>query len=140
ATIGKDAVVQGLPNSKGEVPILAQSMRLVVSWNQLKPPQHALNPTVEAARRAGATTSPFEHERNVDLRGMKVDEPISQLAVQLDSAVLQNEERIKIVHGHGTDTLKKAVRTYLSRSVYVKKWKAGTPESGGDGVTWAELT
>jgi DNA mismatch repair protein MutS2 len=44
-----------------------------------------------------------------------------------------------VIHGHGTDTLKKGVRSYLSRSIYVKKWKAGTPETGGDGVTWVEL-
>lgn len=140
-SVGKDAVVQGTPNSKGEVPVLAQSMRLLVHWEHLKPPQHAMNPTVEVVRRAAsAAISPLEQERHVDVRGLSVEEAIRQLETQLDTAVLQQEDRIKIVHGHGTDTLKKAIRTYLSRSVYVKKWKAGTPESGGDGVTWAELT
>ena len=50
-----------------------------------------------------------------------------------------NEDRLKIIHGHGTESLKKAIRTYLSRSIYVKKWKAGSAETGGDGVTWVEL-
>ena len=57
----------------------------------------------------------------------------------LDLATLQKEDRLKIVHGHGTEALKKAIRNYLSRSIYVKKWKAGNQDSGGDGLTWVEL-
>jgi DNA mismatch repair protein MutS2 len=75
----------------------------------------------------------------VDLRGQTVEEALSKLEMELDQSARQKEDRIKIIHGHGTETLKKAVRTYLSRSVYVKKWKAGSSEQGGDGVTWAEL-
>ncbi|MGE0764767.1 MAG: endonuclease MutS2, partial [Bdellovibrionales bacterium] len=36
--LGRDAVVQAAPNSRGEVTILANSMRLTVLWSQLKPP------------------------------------------------------------------------------------------------------
>jgi DNA mismatch repair protein MutS2 len=68
-----------------------------------------------------------------------MEEALRLLDTQLDTAALGSESRIKVVHGHGTDALKKGIRAYLSRSVYVKKWKAGTPESGGDGVTWVEL-
>ena len=80
-----------------------------------------------------------EDDRIVDLRGLSSDDAISQLEIQLDTASLGGEDRVKIVHGHGTDALKRAVRSYLSRSVYVKKWLAGTAETGGDGITWAEL-
>ncbi|MBX3022034.1 MAG: Smr/MutS family protein [Bdellovibrionales bacterium] len=138
-SIGRDAVIQGKPNSKGEVAILSGPMRLMVSWSQLKPPQQAQNPTTEIVRRAGEVTSPLDQDRNVDLRGRNLEEAVRMLEEQLDTAALNQEARIKIVHGHGTDTLKKGIRNYLSRSVYVKKWKAGTPETGGDGVTWVEL-
>jgi DNA mismatch repair protein MutS2 len=139
ATIGRDAVVQGTPNAKGEVPVLSRSMRLLVPWTQLRSPHQAANPTTEVVRRAGEVSSPLEQERSVDLRGASMDEALRQLEEQLDTAVLHQESRIKVIHGHGTDTLKKGIRSYLSRSVYVKKWKAGTPETGGDGVTWVEL-
>lgn len=138
-SIGRDAVIQGVPNSKGEVPILSGAMRLMVPWAQLKPPHQAVNPTVEVVRRAGEVASPLDQDRSVDLRGRSLDEAIRHLEDQLDTAALNQEARIKIVHGHGTDTLKKGLRNYLSRSVYVKKWAAGTPETGGDGVTWVEL-
>ncbi len=75
----------------------------------------------------------------MDLRGKSVEEALEDLEIALDSAFTQKEERMKIIHGHGTEALKKSVRTYLSRSVYVKKWKAGSPEQGGDGITWVEI-
>ncbi len=84
-------------------------------------------------------TSHLDQDRTLDMRGQTLDDALEQLELQLDTAVMNQESRIKIVHGHGTDTLKKGLRSYLSRSAYVKKWKAGTPETGGDGVTWAEL-
>lgn len=139
-SIARDGVIQGAPNSKGEVPILSNSMRLMVHWQVLKPPHQAPNPTAELLRRsAHFSVSPSDGDRVVDLRGLTVEEAIEQLEVQLDTAALAQEERVKIIHGHGTETLKRNIRSYLSRSVYVKKWSAGTADSGGDGITWIEI-
>jgi DNA mismatch repair protein MutS2 len=139
SNIGKDAVVQSAPNSKGEVTILSGSMRLLVHWSKLKTPQQAHNPTGELVRRVGEAVSPLDQDRTLDLRGQSMEDALKHLEGQLDTAVLNEESRIKIVHGHGTDALKKSIRGFLSRSIYVKKWKSGTPDSGGDGVTWVEL-
>ncbi len=138
-TIGRDGVIQSVPNGKGEVAILSNSMRLMVPWQQLRPPAQATNPTNEIVRKIGQTSSQLDQDRTIDMRGQTLEDALRTLEIQLDTAVLNQEPRIKIVHGHGTDTLKKGLRSYLSRSAYVKKWKAGTPETGGDGVTWAEL-
>ena len=138
-SIGRDGVIQSLPNSKGEVAILSNSMRLMVPWQQLKPPHSAVNPTTEVVRRVGEISSPLDQDRVVDVRGQTLEEALLRLDEQLDTAALNQESRIKVIHGHGTDTLKKGIRSFLSRSAYVKKWAAGTPETGGDGVTWAEL-
>lgn len=140
ASVGRDGVIQGVPNSKGEVPILSNSMRLMVHWHSLKPPHQAGNPTAEILRKsAHFSVSPADGDRVVDLRGLTVEEAIEQLEVQLDTAALAQEERVKIIHGHGTESLKRNIRSYLSRSVYVKKWSAGTADSGGDGITWLEI-
>lgn len=141
SSLGSDALVQSAPNNKGEVMVLSGSVRLQVPWQDLKPPGKPSNPTPDLVRRSGSVSiSLREDERTLDLRGKTVDEALEELEMSLDRAATQKEDRIKIIHGHGTEALKKAVRTYLSRSVYVKKWKAGPPESGGDGVTWAELS
>lgn len=139
-SLSSDALVQSAPNSRGEVTVLSGSMRLQVKWQELKVPGKPQNPTSQLVRqRGGVTIALHTDERVLDLRGKTVDEAVEELELALDNASRAQEDRIKIIHGHGTEALKKAVRTYLSRSVYVKKWKAGSNESGGDGVTWAEL-
>lgn len=139
-SLNQDGVVQSVPNSRGEVLILSQSIRLQLPWAELKPALKSGNPTNSLVRRSGQVQVSFvDSDRTLDLRGKTVDDAISELEVTLDRATEQNEDRLKIIHGHGTETLKKAIRTYLSRSVYVKKWKAGSSETGGDGVTWVEL-
>lgn len=141
-TMGSDALVQSEPNAKGEVMVMAGSIRLQLPWRELKPPGKPQNPTSSLVRRSGGgiSVSMRDDERTLDVRGKTVEEAIQELEIALDRAATQEEDRIKIVHGHGTEALKKAVRMHLSRSVYVKKWKAGPPDGGGDGVTWAELT
>jgi DNA mismatch repair protein MutS2 len=139
-SLNQDGVIQSQPNAKGEVLILSQSIRLQLHWTELKPAQKAQNPTSQLARRSGQVqVTVLDSDRTIDLRGKTSVEALEELEITLDRATEQNEDRLKIIHGHGTETLKKSIRTYLSRSIYVKKWKAGTPETGGDGVTWVEL-
>lgn len=139
-SLGRDGIIQSAANAKGEVAVLSNSMRLMVSWRDLKPPLHVQNPTQNVLRKKGfAQYSAVDSDRIVDVRGLSADEAISQLEIQLDTASLASEDRVKVIHGHGTDTLKRTIRNYLSRSVYVKTWLAGTPENGGDGITWIEI-
>ncbi len=142
-SLHQDGIVQSTPNAKGEVMILSNSLRLTLPWQELKPPDRAQNPTAQLIRRTTAghvTVALSDAEKTIDLRGQTIEEAISNLEIELDHSASHKEDRIKIIHGHGTEALKKAVRTYLSRSVYVKKWKAGSNEQGGDGITWAELS
>lgn len=139
-SLNQDGVVQSVPNSRGEVLILSQSIRLQLPWSELKPALKSANPTSSLVRKSGQIQIALtDSDRTLDLRGKTVDEALSALETTLDRATELNEDRLKIIHGHGTESLKKSIRTYLSRSVYVKKWKAGSSETGGDGVTWVEL-
>ncbi|MCB0422723.1 MAG: Smr/MutS family protein, partial [Bdellovibrionales bacterium] len=142
SAIGRDGVIQGSPNSKGEIPILSNSMRLMVDWKSLKPPMQARSATKQILRNhVNVTISPTDQDRTIDLRGLNVEDALEQLESSLDQAALQQEDRVKIIHGHGpNDTLKRSVRSYLSRSIYVNNWTAGRKESGGDGITWAEMS
>ncbi|QDK37142.1 Smr/MutS family protein [Bdellovibrio sp. NC01] len=139
-SLNNDGIIQSAPNNKGEVLILSGSIRLQLHWQDLRPPGKPQNPTSELVRKSsGFSVSLADEDRTLDLRGKTVEDALSDLEVALDKAANAQEDRMKIIHGHGTEALKKAVRTYLSRSIYVKKWKAGSPESGGDGITWVEI-
>jgi DNA mismatch repair protein MutS2 len=139
-SLNQDGVIQSVPNSRGEVLVLSQSIRLQLPWSELKSAMKSGNPTSSLVRKSGAAqVTMMDTDRVLDLRGKTVDDAVSELEATLDLATAQSEDRLKIIHGHGTETLKKSIRTYLSRSVYVKKWKAGNKETGGDGITWVEL-
>ncbi len=139
-SLNQDGIIQSQPNSKGEVLILSNSIRLQLPWFELKPAGQSQNPTAKIVRQnTGFTASLVDADKTLDLRGKTVEAALEDLEIALDSAFTQKEDRMKIIHGHGTEALKKSVRTYLSRSVYVKKWKAGAAEQGGDGITWVEI-
>lgn len=140
-TLGQDGIIQSSPNPKGELMVLSNSMRMNIHWSQLGISNQNKNPTTEIIRKhSNHIISALDQDRTLDVRGKTVNESLEELERLLDHCATANEDRIKIIHGHGTDTLKKAIRSFLSRSVYIKKWKAGSPEHGGDGVTWAELS
>lgn len=139
-SLGQDGLIQSSPNSKGEVLIMSNSMRLQVPWQELKPPGKPSNPTSSLVRKSSTfSVALVDEDRVLDLRGKTVEEAIEELELVIDRAFQNQEDRIKIIHGHGTEALKKGIRSYLSRSVLIRKWKAGTNDTGGDGVTWIEI-
>ncbi len=145
--IGRVGLVQSAPNKDGDVFLLSESMRISANWKQLEPvkDERPPGPTGFGSASTGgfkSTSLPSyltDNEFVLDLRGKRVDEAIQDLEVALDEAATKQEDRLKVIHGHGTEALKRAIRTHLSRSPHVKSWKAGAAESGGDGITWVEF-
>jgi DNA mismatch repair protein MutS2 len=140
SSLQKDAIVQGGPNKQGEVPILAGSMRLMVSWEDLKPPKKAANPL---SKRTSFQTQTFVDSTDkgdtLDVRGKNVQQAIEELEKFLDQSVVRRLDRVKIVHGHGSEALKKSIRAHLSRSVYVNRWNSSQESMGDDGATLVYL-
>lgn len=141
-SLNQDGLIQSAPNNKGEVLVLANSLRLQIPWNLLKPPEAPQNPTAQLVRRSGVV-APVElnlsEERTLDLRGKTTTEAIDELEFAIDKALQNRESRLRVIHGYGTETLKKAVRNHLSRSLLVKKWQSAPGNQGGDGATWVEV-
>ena len=76
----------------------------------------------------------------LDIRGIRQDELIDRLALFLDRSLTHGETDLVIIHGNGTDVLKKATRKYLSTSKeYHLSFRPGSKEEGGDGVTIVHL-
>lgn len=75
----------------------------------------------------------------IDLRGLRVDEALHKLDSELDLMIKRNVPSAVVIHGHGTGSLKKAVRDYVNHSFYAKNFRPGEPEEGGDGVTIIQL-
>lgn len=134
-TLQRDAIVQGQPNKQGEVPILAGSMRLTIPWDQLKPPKKAANPLSKRAFQTQMYVDTVDKPDTLDVRGKNVNTAIEELEKFLDRATVQRLDRVKVIHGHGSEALKKSIRGHLSRSTYVNRWSSSQEANGDDGVT-----
>jgi DNA mismatch repair protein MutS2 len=77
--------------------------------------------------------------REVVLVGRRVDEALEELDRFLDGARLAGHAEVRIVHGHGTGRLRKAVRQFLAGHAEVADQRPGQPHEGGEGATVARL-
>jgi DNA mismatch repair protein MutS2 len=77
--------------------------------------------------------------REINLIGHRAEEACDQVDKLLDSAVLAQVDRIRIIHGHGMGILKKAIAGLLANHPHVEKFYAAAPEEGGSGATIVEL-
>jgi len=75
----------------------------------------------------------------LDVRGMSADEALLLVDQRLDEAFRAGLSEVRIVHGKGTGTLRRAVREMLSKHALVRAHASAPPRAGGDGVTVAEL-
>lgn len=88
-------------------------------------------PTISAPR--------AEVPLQLDLRGMRAEEALEEMARYLDRALLGSSDEVRIIHGHGTGSLKKAVRDWLSGCGWIAGFRPGVRAEGGDGVTVVQL-
>ncbi|HVE78533.1 MAG TPA: endonuclease MutS2 [Gemmatimonadaceae bacterium] len=77
--------------------------------------------------------------REIDLRGMRVDEIDALLLQALDSAIRADLRELRIIHGKGTGALRDRVGEMLRKDTRVRAFRLGAWNEGGAGVTVAEL-
>jgi DNA mismatch repair protein MutS2 len=75
----------------------------------------------------------------LDLRGQTVAEANMHLERYLDNAALAELPWVRIIHGKGTGTLRRAVRDTLHTHPLVVDYEAAPEREGGDGVTVVHL-
>ncbi|HUP63841.1 MAG TPA: Smr/MutS family protein [Thermoanaerobaculia bacterium] len=75
----------------------------------------------------------------LNLLGLRVEEAIENADKFLDQSLLAEKGAVRLIHGHGTGALKKAVREYLRTHHGVRSFRPGNPNEGGDGATIALL-
>jgi len=91
-------------------------------------------------KRDKVSASPVSRtETQCDLRGMRVDEARETAIRFLDRAYQGEVTEVRIIHGYGTEAIKKMLREYLKESPYINSFRPGDVQEGGDGVTVVEL-
>ncbi len=98
-------------------------------------PEKVAAPSAGSSARAASASPGIE----LDLRGQLAQDALVQLDRYLDHAVRSGLPWVRIIHGHGTGALKRAVREALKKNALTKNFEPGKEGEGGDGVTVAWL-
>lgn len=84
-------------------------------------------------RPASSDVAPISAELN--LIGQRVDEAIDEVDRFLDRSLLEGKQAVRVIHGFGTGTLRKAIRDHFRKHPAVRSWRPGAENEGGDGAT-----
>ena len=96
-----------------------------------------LRRSAEAEVHLGAAEDKAQSELNVI--GQTTDEAVDAVDKFLDEASLASLSKVRIIHGHGTGALRRAIGALLDGHPHVSRFLAAPPDQGGAGATLVEL-
>jgi DNA mismatch repair protein MutS2 len=76
---------------------------------------------------------------SLDVRGMRTEDALREVEIQLDKAMLLSYPSVRILHGKGNGILRKMIRQMLQKYDFIKAFGSETEEFGGEGITIVEL-
>ena len=145
AAFGAEGIVRGLSGNDVDVEVRGKRMRVPLSGLRRSGGGQSGSATKPSAIRSGGSRGQSKSggaagpARELVLIGATVDDALDRLEKFLDDAVLNDERRLRIVHGYGTGRLREAVRTALKRHPLVATAMAAADNEGGDAATIVEL-
>jgi DNA mismatch repair protein MutS2 len=152
-TLGKTGVVERLSGADAEIRIGHVRLREKLSnlelmerapqGKQTQPPRASQLEQMAAASARSAdvrlTRSKDEPAMELNLIGRTTDEAVDAADKFLDEAFLNGLARVRIIHGHGTGALRRAIADFLRSHAHVETFAPAPPDQGGAGATIAEL-
>lgn len=75
----------------------------------------------------------------LDLRGQRYEEALTNLDRYIDSSLLAGLNTVIIIHGIGTGAIRNGVQQYLKRNRHVKSYSYAPANQGGTGATIVHL-
>jgi DNA mismatch repair protein MutS2 len=142
-SLGRDGVVERVEG--GSVVVRIGALPVTVRSADLAQPEGGGG---RAAGKGSRFSPPFrsaaaddlgETASELRLIGKTVEEALPELDKFLDEAALAGRQELRVIHGHGTGRLRRAVRQFLARHVHVSAHRPGAPNEGGDGATIVTL-
>jgi DNA mismatch repair protein MutS2 len=133
--IGQAAEALGPPNAEGELEVRLGAFHATVKVTDVEEVEKLAAEAEPPASWPVVAPPPVE----LEVRGMRVDEAMLLIDQRLDEAFRAGLPQIRIVHGKGTGTLRRAIREALSRNPLVKSLTTPPPKEGGEGATVVEV-
>lgn len=95
--------------------------------------------TVSSATTDDNRSRQLSFKRDIDVRGMRVDEATQAVTYFIDDAIQFNAGRVRILHGTGTGALRQYIRQYLDTVPGLKSYQDEHVQFGGAGITVVDL-
>jgi DNA mismatch repair protein MutS2 len=144
ATVGASGVVREASGKHVDVDVRGKRMRVRLA-DLRRPDTHATEPVKSRPiARGGAITAAMaaadaRANRELVVIGSTVDQALDRAEKFLDDALLSDERRLRIVHGHGTGRLREALTKFLRQHPLVASASPAPENEGGGGATIVEL-
>jgi DNA mismatch repair protein MutS2 len=146
-SFGSVGVVESLNGDDAEVRVKSLRFREKVSNLDLvlaAPPEAETGRAALLKRVSRGTevrlTAPDEEIRSeLNVIGRTTDEATDEVDKFLDHAVMNGLHHVRIVHGHGTGALRKAIAELLRDHPHVSRYAQAPQDQGGAGATVVEL-
>jgi DNA mismatch repair protein MutS2 len=133
--LGLEGTVVELRGKEAEIDVRGKRMR--AKLKELRaiggtPASARVNVNVDLQPREGSLSE-------LNVIGQTVDEAITRLEKFLDETTVTDQHTIRIVHGHGTGQLRRAIAAFLKEHPLVASYKLAPQNQGGGGATIVEL-
>ena len=121
------------PNKKNNVTLEVNGMKIILNIEELS----------EIVRPIKKINAPYISINNIekptsiqiDLRGKRVEQALSDLDIFLNRSLVSNLKKIYILHGKGTGALMESIQKFLKKQPFVKSYKFANDDIGGVGLT-----
>ncbi|MCL2670890.1 MAG: endonuclease MutS2 [Clostridiales bacterium] len=137
-SIGNEATVLKPRDSTGVVQVQAGIMKMNVPLSDLRIIKAKTSPKPQVEGRE-ILTNIISVKLELDLRGMMVEEALTEIDRHIDQCLSTSRREFYIVHGKGTGALRAGVQDYLRRHPKVKSFRIGQYGEGDAGVTAVTL-
>ena len=134
--LGLEGLVQLVQDREAEIDVRGKRVRVPLEGLRIV----GAGASTAATGRVSVQLQPRDGPlTELNVIGCRVDEAVSRAEKFLDDALIAEERLLRVIHGHGTGQLRRALADFLRGHPLVERFEAAPPEQGGAGVTIVEL-
>jgi DNA mismatch repair protein MutS2 len=142
-SLGVHGTLLSAPDEQGEVDVQMGTVRGHLPWHQLEPlpEEQREGPVQRAASRANVSVPvPAKPPSEILLRRKTIEEALAELEARLNQAFLSGLATLRVVHGKGTGTLRRAIHRHLGSHPLVDSFQIAEAAEGGEGATIVHIS
>ena len=146
-SFGSVGIVDSIKDGEAEVRVKALRFREKLENLELvetAPASPQQKGKLERLRQSAGTvvhlaSNEVSNKSELNVIGQTTDDAVDAVDKFLDEASLASMSQVRIVHGHGTGALRRAIGELLRGHPHVARFVAAPPDQGGAGATLVEL-